>query len=218
MVDFLLGNLYIIVIIAFAIFTAISSRSGKNKSRNGRPGMPTFGGGPDVPGRRTLTPAQTTQDNEQEAQRRYHEAQRQFDREQLDRGTGEGRSLHTGSDEGSSRGEGPYSASDSSEGSRMEQMERTADHYRMEMQERLDQLNQGRAGSGTRMDRMDLSPMQSSSSSDEQRAAASVSELRLDPAQAAQGVLWAEILSPPRSRHSGSFGRKPVQPQPSKEA
>ncbi len=219
MFDFLLGNLYIIVIIAFAIFTAISSRSGKNKSRT-RPGMPTFGGGPDTPGRRLPGQQQTTQEREADAQRRYHEAQRQFDREQMDRGSAEGRSQETMSQEGTYRSEGPYTASDTSEGSRMErepatEMGRTADQYRNEMQQRLDQLTDGM---NDRLDRMNLPSTSSSPIEVTGDASSSAGGLRLDPAQATQGVLWAEILSPPRSRHAGSFGRKASREQQSNEA
>lgn len=211
MVDFILRNLYIIVIIAFAIFTAISSRSGKNKSRNPRQGMPTFGGGPDTPGRRIPGSTQTTQEREEEAQRRYREAQREFDQGQMGRGLEEGSSRDTMSQEGTYRSEGPNTASDSAEGSRMEpataatEMGRTADQYRNEMQKRLDQLT---SGMNDRLGRIDLSPTSSPSSIEVTGNTSSSTELRLDPAQAAQGVLWAEILSPPRSRHAGSFGRK----------
>ncbi|WP_322905017.1 hypothetical protein [Paenibacillus campi] len=218
MIDFLLGHLYIIVIIAFAIFTAISSRSGKNKARNRRQGMPTFGGGPDVPGRRPLTPSQTAQQREDEAQRRYNEAQRQFDRQPMDRDMGQGSSRVPLSQEGTSGSEGSYTDADTFEGSRMEattETGRTAEQYRNEIQQRLDQLSYGM---NERLDRMDLSSVQSPSTTDTtDNASVASGGLRLDPAQATQGVLWAEILSPPRSRHAGSFGRKAASAQRSEQ-
>ncbi|MFD1885413.1 hypothetical protein [Paenibacillus wenxiniae] len=220
MVDLLLSNLYIIVIIAFAIFTAISSRSGKNKSRNTRPGMPTFGGGPDTPGRRLPGSAPTTQEREEDAQRRYHEAQRQFDQEQMNRGLGEGESRRIDSQEGTYGSEGASTSSSSSEGSRAEgtmDIGRTADQYRNELQQRLNQLGNG---VNERLDRMNLASQETvlSDSSRASSTSTASGELRLDASQAAQGVLWAEILSPPRSRHVGSFGRKASREQHSNEA
>ncbi|MEW4370634.1 hypothetical protein [Paenibacillus kandeliae] len=229
MIEFLLSNLYIVVIIAFAIFTAISSRSGKNKNRRGNPGMPTFGGGPMNRQGDNHRPSQPLpwnapeQESEEEAQRRYQEAQRRYDMEQphgsLDEGTSTERPAY------SRNSEGELSAGTSGnnrEGSRSEyddrrDIGRSADDYRKEMQQRLDQLNNV-LGERTR-DLVDQprSTQRTSDSSSRRPAArhTSADGLKLDADQATQGVLWAEILSPPRSRQAQGWGRTSNQRKPS---
>ncbi|WP_411343211.1 hypothetical protein ACE3MZ_16405 [Paenibacillus sp. WLX1005] len=228
MIDFVLSNLYIVVIIAFAIFTAISSRSGKSKNRRSNPGMPTFGGGPMNRQDGNNRPTQPhpwnapQQESEEEAQRRYQEAQRRYDMEQprgsLDEGTSTESPTYSRNDEGElSAG----TSGNSREGSRSEyddrqNIGRNADDYRKEMQQRLDQLNNV-LGERTRdmTDQPRSTQRTSSASQSKDTRNTSAEGLKLDADQATQGVLWAEILSAPRSRQAQGWGRINSQRKPS---
>lgn len=229
MIDFLLSNLYIVVIIGFAIFTAISSRSGKSKNRRSNPGMPTFGGGPLNRQDGNHRPSQPRpwnapqQESEEEAQRRYQEAQRRYDMEQPRGSLEEGTSIESPAYSRNDEGELSAGTSNTSrEGSRSEYEERrnigrNADDYRQEMQQRLDQLDNVLGERTREMTNQSRSTQRASSPASQTTTTrnSSADSLKLDADQATQGVLWAEILSAPRSRQAQGWGRINSQRKPS---
>lgn len=202
MLDFLLSNIYIIVIIGFAIFTAISSRSGKGQAQRRNPnGMPTFGGGPMDRNKRNDT---KSDDSASEAQRRYREAQQRYETEASDYEEGQSYEAEQPAMEGplSQRNEQnrqPVLQSGSSM--------RTTEQHNVELQKRLDQLNRHldqRANANS--SRMTEQSMVLRSDSTNPESIDYVEEVaagsKLDTEQARQGIIWAEILGPPRSRQS----------------
>lgn len=179
MVDFLLGNIYIVAIIAFAIFSWVSSRSGKKKSNRQPSGMPTFGGNGDS--RRGLfsEPERTSAQPESldDAQRRYQEAQQRYN----DLDTSENAPGYEDS------------ATRSTSYSQEPEVQQRILSNQSEVEKRLDEMNKDikarsmHLNAGSRVQIEELEPDTSS------RSALNADELR-------KGVIWAEILGQPRSK------------------
>lgn len=201
MLDFILSNLYIIVIVGFAIFTAISSRSGKGQAQRRNPnGMPTFGGGPSDRNKGTDRRL-NEQQNEDDAQRRYREAQQRYETPDTYE---EGPSYETAAPVEQRTFESRESVENDRSDSR-QSSSRSAEQYNSELQKRLDQLNRNldqradmnRSRAGEQ--RMTISD---SLDSEFEHAASESAAYTVQKEQARQGVIWAEILGPPRSKQT----------------
>ncbi|ANF97737.1 hypothetical protein [Paenibacillus bovis] len=193
MMDWIFSNIYIVVIIGFAIFTAISSRSGKGKTSRRPPSMPTFGGSPltgERSNRESSPPLLNDNGNSaEEAQRRYHEAQRQYDNGsdnsyEQDENWGEPDRRYSDEPERSLSREGMGTEGLSS---RQEALNKRLDSLESNLNQRTHGMSSGGA---------DLS------SSEVQSESAAASDRQVYAEQLRQGVIWAEILGPPRSRQS----------------
>lgn len=203
MMDWIFSNIYIVLIIGFAIFTAISSRSGKGKSNNRPSSMPTFGGQPRQGDRsaREAAPPLINNDGAEEAQRRYHEAQRRYnapdtyessDSYEQDESWDNRPSrpaMESGREDTSVRGEGGGMEGLSGRQAALDQRLKSLESN---LNSRTGELVTG----GN-----DLQ------SSPDQPEAVQASGQQVHAEQLRQGMIWAEILGSPRSRQPQAWSR-----------
>ncbi|WP_046214712.1 hypothetical protein [Paenibacillus wulumuqiensis] len=196
MMDWIFSNIYIVLIIGFAIFTAISSRSGKGKSNNRPSSMPTFGGQPRQGDRsaRDAVPPLINDNGAEEAQRRYHEAQRRYNAPDT------------------------YESSESYEqdeswdnSSARPALESSRDHTSVRGESgELEGLSGRQAALDQRLKSLEsnlksragglITGNNALKSSPEEPEAVQVSGEQVHADQLRQGMMWAEILGSPRSR------------------
>ncbi len=179
MLDFLMGNLYFVAIIAFAIFSFVKTRSAKKKSGGQPSGMPTFGGNGDHKKRWFNEPERTSAEPGplDDAQRRYHEAQQRYDE----------------SDTSENAPGYEDSATRSASSMQEPQIPKPVTSNRSEVEKRLDAMHkdiQARSMHLNAGSRVVIEELDSASTS---KNAIGSDELR-------KGVIWAEILGEPRAK------------------
>lgn len=179
MFEFLMGNLYFVAIIAFAIFSFVRTRSAKKKSGGQPSGMPTFGGNGDTKRKWFNEPERTSAEPESldDVQRRYHEAGQRYD--ELD--TSENA---PGYEDSATRStlSSPEPYIPQKVISNQSEVEKRLDEMHRDIQARSMHLN---AGSRVRIKELD--------SETTSKNAIGSEELR-------KGVIWAEILGEPRAK------------------
>ena len=198
MMDWIFSNIYIVVIIGFAIFTAISSRSGKGKASRRPSSMPTFGGSPltgDRSNRESAPPLLNDNGNSaEEAQRRYHEAQQRYNTSndssyEQDENWGEEDRRYSNESERSLSREGMGTEGLSSRQAALNERLNS-------LESNLNQRTHGMTAGGASLKGTDV-----------QTETAQAGAQQVQAEQLRQGVIWAEILGPPRSRQSQVRGR-----------
>lgn len=179
MLEFLMGNLYFVAIIAFAIFSFVKTRSVKKKAGGQPSGMPTFGGNGDTKKRWFNEPERTSAEpgSLDDTQRRYREAQQRYD----DSDTSE----NTPGYEDSATRSTSYTQEPALPKriiSNQSEVEKRLDEMHKDIQARSMHLN---AGSRVTIEELDSETTSRNSIGSE--------ELQ-------KGVLWAEILGEPRAK------------------
>ncbi|GAB6990664.1 hypothetical protein [Paenibacillus pini] len=179
-------NFYWILIVGFAIISALS-KSGKSKQKNNPRGMPTFGGNGDRKERRSIEEERDDQNSNPDTGSVLYRSS------QLDTSSGS-----SSFEEIDNRTFDSFPSGDYSTGEGVSQMwedqepkqETLEDRKRM-MQRDIDKVNAS-------LDRI-TSVMDAGSDTLEESKQHHISPLA---EQARQGIIWSEILGPPRSKRS----------------
>jgi len=183
--EWIFNNLYVVAVIAFALFSVLGKLGKSANPNQKRPGngMPTFGGGDDV-NRRSgdANPQQSSASDD----RRYEEQYDQrYDEERYDERYDPSRTEPTTSSRQASGDMGEH-ALENMRSSVDEQM-RLMEEQQRAVQKRLNRISSASA------------PVVSSSSL-EDTDNINTGTSRIRPEDIKTGVLWAEVLGPPRSK------------------
>lgn len=188
LLDWVFDNLYIVAVIGFALFSFIgkAAKAGDPKKTGSSTGMPTFGGGGEPDWNRQNSPQQAAgpQSSKGANDRNEHDEDEQYEDEWYDDHRGEqhdqpAASSNRADDFGGhlSQGKGP---------SLHEQMMEVERQQRL-IQERVNRIASANAAAVSQL------PDEQGSDTEAGRPVLRREDIR-------SGVLWAEVLGPPRSK------------------
>ncbi|WP_025722128.1 hypothetical protein [Paenibacillus polymyxa] len=189
-ISWIFEHLYILIVIGFALVSFLGkSIQGTGRKSPPRKGMPTFGGDHGSRGPSTSSrPFTTERGQEQRQQDVAGELQRQFPNER--RAVMEARRIEEVGDRSETEGRMDRDSLDN--GSTLEDRIRAMEEERRLVLARLDRISNARE-SGEITDAPEI---------------ASQDRNTVDTADLRRGVIWAEILGPPRSKRYMGGGRR----------
>ncbi|WP_308722825.1 hypothetical protein [Paenibacillus polysaccharolyticus] len=188
--EWIFNNLYVVAVIAFALFSVLGKLGKSANPNQKRPGngMPTFGGGDDV-NRRSgdATPQQSSASDDRRYEEQYDQRydEERYDDQRYDERYDPSRTEPTTSSRQASGDMGEH-ALENMRSSVDEQM-RLMEEQQRAVQKRLNRISSASA------------PVVSSSSL-EDTDNINTGTSRIRPEDIKTGVLWAEVLGPPRSK------------------
>ncbi|MDT0124065.1 hypothetical protein Q9R46_15515 [Paenibacillus sp. RRE4] len=187
--EWIFNNLYVVAVIAFALFSVLGKLGKSANPNQKRPGngMPTFGGGDDANRRSgNATPQQSASDDrryEEQYDQRYDEER--YDDQRYDERYDPSQTEPAASSRQASDDTGNY-ALDNMRSSVDEQM-RLMEEQQRAVQKRLNRISSASAPVVSSPSLEDTDNINSGTS-------------RIRPEDIRTGVLWAEVLGPPRSK------------------
>lgn len=188
LLEWVFDNLYIVAVIGFALFSFIgkAAKAGDPKKKGTNTGMPTFGGGGDSDWNRQNSPQQAAgpQSSKDTNDDYEHDEDERYEDEWYDDRHGE---QHDQPAASSSRADdfGGHLSQDMRPSLREQRME--VERQQRLIQERMDQISSTNAAAVSQL------PDEQGSDTEAGRPVLRREDIR-------SGVLWAEVLGPPRSK------------------